>query len=366
MKPTLFLMFSLLLLCSLFACQENSEPIKPDIPYQLVAPETPIAKGDRLFGINISESSKGFDASFATAQEAGVQVVELNLPWNILELDEGQYDNPWNVLTDVAFYGEHNVQVLLSLAVINTVERTTPDYLNGSAYDDPHVIAAFNNLVDWVMITVPENVTIVGIGIGNEIDLVLNDDDWERYIRFYEATVAHIQRNYPNTKVGTKVTVMKGVKEEIDWVQKINEVSDVIMLNYYPQDAQFKVLPPEIVHEHLAQIVANFPDREIWFTEVGYQSGNEYCDSSEAKQALFFHELFAAWDNHQEQLKLILVDWLHDQSAQQIEEFEAYYGFSDPGFVEYLSTLGLRNYNHTDKAAWRQVLAETQSRGWVE
>jgi hypothetical protein len=41
-----------------------------------------------------------------------------------------------------------------------------------------------------------------------------------------------------------------------------------------------------------------------------------------------------------------------------------YYGSSDPAFIEFLSTLGLRNYNNTDNPAWLQLLEETQIRGW--
>ena len=74
--------------------------------------------------------------------------------------------------------------------------------------------------------------------------------------------------------------------------------------------------------------------------------------------------MFSAWDDHRDVITLVLVDWLHDVTGEQVAEWTEYYGLSDPGFVEFLSTLGLRNYNHTDKYAWQQVLAETEARGW--
>lgn len=108
---------------------------------------------------------------------------------------------------------------------------------------------------------------------------------------------------------------------------------------------------PSVVHQHFDQFTALFPGETIWIPEVGYQSGSSYCNSSETKQAQFYHELFTAWDDHIGEIDLILIDWLHEATPEQVEEWEECYGLSTPGFVEYLSTLGLRNYDHTDKYA---------------
>jgi len=353
----------------LLGCAGERATTVVSVPYEIIPPEQPAPKADRRFGITISEGSEGFAAAFDVARQAGVQVVELNLPWNVIETAPGRYEDPWGVLEAVAFYGEHDVEVTLSLAAINTVERTTPAYLDDLPFDDPSVISAFNRMVDWVMATVPANVTVPGVAIGNEIDLFLaSDAEWSAYAAFYQATADHVQTQYPDIKVGVKITVMQGLMEDnaLEKAQALNQPSDVIMLNYYPQDDAFQVLPPDVVHQHLRQIIELFPGWEIWLTEVGYQSGAEHCNSSEAKQAAFYHELFSAWDDHRQQVTLVLVDWLHDQSPRQIAEWKRYYGSSNPAFVEYLSTLGLRRYDHTDKAAWLQVLAETRARGWEE
>ncbi len=94
-----------------------------------------------------------------------------------------------------------------------------------------------------------------------------------------------------------------------------------------------------MVHTHFDIVTEGFPGSEIWFTELGYQSGSAYCGSSETKQAQFYHEMFTAWDTHRDQIKLILVDWLHDVTPEQVAEWTEYYGLSDPAFIEFLSTL---------------------------
>jgi hypothetical protein len=123
-------------------------------------------------------------------------------------------------------------------------------------------------------------------------------------------------------------------------------------------------MDPGVVSIHFDQIADIFKDKRIWLTEVGYQSGSEYCNGSEIKQALFYHQLFNSWDDHSDQIELLIVDWLHDQSDESIEHFLQYYQLSDPAFAEFLSTLGLRHHDHRDKPAWLQVLEEVSVRGW--
>jgi hypothetical protein len=331
----------------------------------VVAPQDPQPRGNRLLGINVSESDRGFGPSFQVARQAGIQLVELNIPWNAIEPAERQYQDPWGVLAAIPFYGQNNVQVLFSLAVINTVESTAPEYLKGRAWDSPEMIGAFNSMIDWFLAKVPDNVTVPGLAIGNEIDLFLSSEQWDRYARFFQATAEHVREKHPDLPVGVKTTVMAGALGRwADQVQAINRHTDVVMLNYYPQGAGFRVLAPDVVGEHFDKIARLFEGRTIWFTEVGYQSGSAYCGSSETKQARFYHHLFTAWDRHRDQIGLVLVNWLHDQSPEKIAEFTQYYGSSAPAFVEFLSTLGLRHYNHTDKAAWPQVVAEAKVRGW--
>lgn len=335
--------------------------------WEVMPPDDPLPAGDRLFGITITESEDGFLPSFETAQEAGLQVIELNIPWDSIETGPGIYQDPCGgALGATAFYGMNDIQVFLSLAVVNTVYRCTPDYLDSLPFSSPEVIAACEGMLDFVMASVPEKVTVTGISIGNEIDLVLESyDDWADYIVFFSAVADYARTAYPGIPLGGKCTVMNGVLgPDSLYAKALNEHSDIAMLTYYPQNGYFQVLPPAAVHDHLASVCQAFPGMEVWLCEAGYQSGQECCASSEEQQAEFFHELFTAWDDHADQIGLVKIDWLHDISPDLLAGLLEYYGFSDPGFVEYLATLGLRTYGGDDKYAWMQLLAETEARGW--
>jgi hypothetical protein len=348
----------------LFGCSDTSGP--EESGYQVIPPENPQAHQGRIFGITLSESDEGFMASFDVAQEAGIQVAELILGWDQIETSEGVYEDPWGALSSISFYGSENVEVLLTISVINTVERTIPDYLDGYDYSSTEVTEAFANMIDWVMAQISPNVTIAALAIGNEVDCLIDgQSQWNDYTSFYQTASSHVHLNHPDLPIGVKCTVTGGLLGgESGEIQAINQYTDVVMLNYYPSDSEFRVMEPSVVYQHFDQIVSFFPGQNIWMTELGYQSGSSYCNSSETKQAEFYHEMFTAWDDHIGQIDLVLIDWLHEATPEQVEEWEEYYGLSTPGFVEFLSTLGLRNYDHTDKYAWIQLLEETSARGW--
>lgn len=348
----------------IIACGDSTGPEIEG--YTVIPPENPQPAGDRLFGIAPTESEQGFAASYEEVQKAGIQVVEVNLRWEDIETSQGVYQDPYGILEAITFYGYENIQVLLTISVINTVKSTLPEYLQGYQFSSPDVVGAFNTMADWVFQQLDPSVTIAGFSIGNEIDIYLQGTGaWNDYTQFFQQTSAHSRTQRPNIPVGVKCTVTDGVLGgELSQIQQINTHSDVVMINYYPNGPQFAVLDPDVVHTHFDIVTEGFPGGEIWFTELGYQSGSAYCGSSETKQAQFYHEMFTAWDTHRDQIGMILVDWLHDVTPEQVAEWTEYYGLSEPAFIEFLSTLGLRNHDHTDKYAWLQVQAEAQARGW--
>jgi hypothetical protein len=361
---------SVLLLALIFiipgCSSDSSAPEIEEHPFEPLAPVNPQPKQERLFGITVSESTDGYLADFAVAQQAGIQTAELSLQWDAVETADGVYQDPNGILAAMAFYEANDISLMLTFAVINTVVRTTPDHLDAYDWNAPELMASFNNMVDWVFSQLPAGLDVVGVSIGNEVNFVLGNDEWTPYGEFFQAGSTHLHTIDPALNVGIKMTVRDGLFGLMgNNIKQLNQHTDVVMLNYYLMDSEFQVVAPIQVYSDFNTIIGNFPGREIWMTEVGYQSGSEFCSSSEDQQAGFYHELFSAWDSHRHEMQYLMVDWLHDASAQQLAEWEQYYGVSDPAFLEYLGTLGLRTHDGEDKNAWIQLLAETNARGWV-
>jgi hypothetical protein len=86
--------------------------------------------------------------------------------------------------------------------------------------------------------------------------------------------------------------------------------------------------------------------------------------SSEARQAEFIAEIFAAWDRHADRIPMIDFTWLHDASPESVQDFEDFYGLSSDTFHEFLATLGLRTYDGRDKLAFLRLMEEAAARGW--
>ena len=135
------------------------------------------------------------------------------------------------------------------------------------------------------------------------------------------------------------------------------------MVTYYPLNGDFSVREPAVVHEDFDKLTKAYLEKPIYILEAGYPSSKD-CDSSEAKQAEFITETFRAWDSHAEKIVLISFSWLNDISPASVDELEGYYGFSNRGFAAYLGSLGLLNYDGSEKSAFRQLKAEAEARGW--
>lgn len=334
-------------------------------PYVPLVPSTLVERGYRQFGLNISDSTQGFDADFAAAQQTGMQLVALNLSWDDIEPTQGAYRDPDGIFQAISFYGTYDISVMLYLSVIDTVRRTTPDHLDALPFDSPTLIHAFGDLLDFVFASIPENVGVPGIAIGNEVDLYLSGQAWDEYISFFAAASDLVRTKAPGVKVGVTTTAMNTVfGSELAEALELNQFSDVIMLNLYPQNRANQVFPPDWIHQGFSLMSAAYPLKPIWLTEIGYQSGGQDCQSSELKQALFYHEFFQAWDQYPSHFPLVIVNWLNDPSQITIDQWAAYYGSSDPAFLEYLATLGLRHHDGTEKPAFPQLVTETMIRGW--
>jgi hypothetical protein len=226
------------------------------------------------------------------------------------------------------------------------------------------VIERFNKLLDYIFTQIPD-LDIVAFSIGNEIDGYLGTDakKWAEYTDFYTATSAHARTLRPDLVLGTKGIFDEVTGDAAIYFQEINEYSDAIFVTYYPLNGDFTVREPSTVHDNFAKIVALYPDKEIYLLELGYPS-SEICDSSEAKQAEFIAETFNAWDTYAEQIKAINFVWLNEIPSSSVRELESYYGFSNKGFAAYLGSLVFLNEDGSEKAAFGQLKAEAEARGW--
>ena len=360
-----FALFIIALALISLACGESAEVTPDPTPAPVKITDTQ-PKGDRILAIDVTDPADGdYDASITKALDTGAEALSLSLFWDEIETAPGKHEPTPNFLEIAnAYYPTRGIAVDLVINPIDTNQARLPKDLQNLPFDDPEVISRFNNLLDYIFTQIPE-LDIVSLSIGNEIDGYFGTETqkWAEYTAFYAATSAHARTLRSGLVVGTKGMYDGVIGSSADYFQKINAHSDAIFVTYYPLNGDYTVRKPNTVYEDFDAITKAYPEKDIYFLELGYPS-SEKCNSSEEKQAAFITETFRAWDIHAEQIKVINFSWLNDISPYSVEEFEKYYGFSNRGFAAYLGSLGFLNYDGSEKSAYGQLKAEAEARGW--
>ncbi|MFC1975818.1 hypothetical protein ACFLXQ_05430 [Chloroflexota bacterium] len=131
-----------ILLLPILACDEEAAPEPPatspspesvDAPTASAATPTvntsaPVAKGNRILGIDVAEAEDGdFNSAMGIAQSAGADAVSLTVFWNDIEKQPGQYqpDPNWLEVAN-AYYPTQQAKVGLVIPVIDTVTKRVP------------------------------------------------------------------------------------------------------------------------------------------------------------------------------------------------------------------------------------------------
>lgn len=343
----------------LVGCEATSTEPSDDLDPEVVP------AGDRLLGVAISDRADGdFNSAFSEAVDAGMQVTSLSLAWDDLEVAPGVYTPAIDYLGIAAgYYPPRGIRLLLSINPIDTNRSRRPAWLDGRAWDDPVVVEAFEGLLDWAMARAAP-LDLVALSIGNEIDATLaSAAEWEAYRRFHMQVSAHARALQPGLRVGAKITVggLRGPFSE--QAVALSEASGLVLTTYYPLEPDFTIAPPSVVAGVFDDIVERAGTLPVLFAEIGAPSTTR-CGSSEAMQAEFVSRAFEAWDRHADQIELLEFVWMHDVDEAALDRYEAYYGLSDPCFLDYLATLGLQSADGGDKPAWTRLADEAAARGW--
>lgn len=285
-------------------------------------------------------------------------------------------------------------RVGLSIRTINTTRVEIPNDLAALidpatgrvAFGHQRLADRFDAFTAYLLQEMSDEIELVFVSVGNEIDVYLGEDEaaWDAYADFVEAVAPAVrthlealQGGSTGVPVGAKIT--HAVLERGQAVQarldRIVEASDAVMYNFYPQYPDFTLAPAAAIGEAMDGALDRFdPSLPILITEFGVHSADPaqpvcgivcpHCTGSEAVQAAHYRTLFEEWDERADRIRLVMLNWLTDIPCSTVEMFEDYYGISDPGFLSYLATLGLRRRDATRKQAFQTIATEARARGW--
>jgi hypothetical protein len=361
---------------------------------------TPLAKGDRILGVHISEPQNGFNSGYASSSQIKFDVVNLHFPWGkgtfsgTLPVPPLETNSSSNCVTSSsynmtyinyahAFYPSYNKKINLTIAPYDGNNKFVPQCATSMAMNSSTVKTMFNYVLANVFAvteTVPK-LELSSLLIGNEIDLHTDfqtcqvspqlSNKWQEFKEFFEDQRNFVHGYLPNLKMGVTAT-FKGLTDSTlqPCFTQLFANADFISVTYYPMNNDFTVKDPSVVANDFSTLIQKYPGKIIYFQEVGYSSGSDYVASSQSKQAEFYKNIFRTWDNHFDQIKMISIVNMHEWSDSTVEGFGLQYGLC-PGsscnaFKEYLKTLGVRTYpqDGTDKEAFQKIISESTVRGW--
>lgn len=331
-------------------------------------------QGSRILGMDLKEiPSVAYDMAYDQAITMGVREVSISLDWALLEPSLGSYDNTLPEIIDT-FYPNKIAGLTLILRPLDTAGPSVPSELTGLSYDDPVVISAFEKFLANLhaqLPTVNASGKIKWIHVGNEIDAYLGDDAerWMQWQTFVQAAKLKINSLWGSDVDVSSIVQFSTFSDANILPLYLRMVSDLdsAVITYYPLNVDFTMRPVSTVEKDFELMVNTIPGKSILIQECGYPSSS-VNNSSETVQADFVSAVFAAWDTYMNSIQLIDFSWQYDLSPSAADQWVIDYGMSgspnEEAFRAFLLTLGLGNFDGTEKEAMQRLRDELQLRSW--
>ena len=209
----------------------------------------------------------------------------------------------------------------------------------------------------------PPKMAFLPLSIGNEVNGWFDDnpDQVDPYINFIKAAKETVRSIEERLAVGT--TIIFAENDQV--VDKLMEVSDAVVFNYYNVDGNtFFVKDPSVVEAEINNYVERAGGKFVLFQELGCPSGflpEPMNNGSLEIQKQCFENAFNTFFKNPN-LKFVSVFNFIDFDDIFCDNLISDFGFDEPvfpeeignRFVEWTCTLGLRfnDEDLTEKPAW--------------
>ena len=335
-------------------------------------------RGTRVLGLAVEIGDVDFQSNVRTARDAGAQTTNLTFGWDDVERavdagDAGDADADasaaptqlFNPLLHVAnlVLPDERMGAIVTLDAVDVSGARAPATLAGRALDDAELGARYDRLTDYALDQLPD-VSVTALFFASNVDIPLGDDPAKHaaFATFITRAAAHVHASRPKMKVGFVVTASGAVAAR-ERFKAAWAASDVIGLTYLPVDAAAQVRPVSAIGSDLDQLIAALPPGvPVVVREAGYPAATEN-GSTEAAQAEFVSVAFSAWDRHADRLSVVTFRELVDLEPTRAANLALRYGRSDPAFLGFLGSLGLRSASRP-KPSFAALVSEARARGF--
>lgn len=315
-------------------------------------------------------SEQVLDAYWHTLLANGQNSYQLAAPWDTLAAPDGTPDlSALEPLLDTIELA--GLSVFFTLQSVDTTTLRLPAVLLDPNdprklrpdldFDSPEVIAHLWALLDE-LVPLLESKGCFAISLANEVDIwaMANPDEAVSLAAFAQLGRQRVHAHAPEMASG--VTITRDVLHSPAVAGLMADASDVLMITYYPVAGT--VFDPSVVDADLDAFGAIAGGKQILIQEFGAPSGPPPGTPSVIGAS---HELQRRWiaamfREVRQRPDIRYISFLHlaDWPAPVIDFFQDYYGSSDPGFVELLSTLGVHRADGTPKPGAGELLRQVR------
>lgn len=328
------------------------------------SPSHPTAKAQTLSVAASPAQGQSASAALDLVRSAGARGQGVDLHWSDMEPSPGTYDfTTANQINLIQSRGPFQIHV--ALGVLNTTIKQVPPDLASLPFDSPQMTQRFHDMLTAFLAQF--GAQIASIAIGNEVDVYLNSHptEWAAYATFYGQAANLVHTLNPSIKVGVTSTFDGAtVAPTMQLVTNLNAVSDMFMLNYYPLNPDFTPRDPSVVAADFAKILSASLGKPILLQEVGFPT-SPALGSSEQLQAQFVANVFSAWVPAGDRIAYLNFFLLHDATLQTCNQIALQFGQSNPNFVAFFCSLGLRNSDGSPKLGWQALVTAAEADGFT-
>lgn len=380
-----FTLIILLISALNFSCTKSSSGGSggTQSPTAYTCNSSPVAKGSRVFGMDILDVPTGgsYNDSLAALKSIGGTFQSLHLYWNQIEgagsgTTSGTFTDPYGALAAMnAIAVSDGVKLTLRIHPVDLPGKYVPSDLSSTRFNSATLKTRARAMIDYVFTKV-NKANVNQVFIGNEIDGYdpgSDTDFWLDYPDFLSDIRTHINTNYSlpvgfvTTLVGvtdsTKTLPPAGAWNSVAVFTAWMSAVDTIGITYYPLTTTFQMKANSGVATDFQNLAA-FTSKPIHIEEVGYSSSSTTA-GSEYLQSEFFCEVFKAWDTHSTKIQSLAVLRMIDKTRADSESIATTYGVGgNENFIEYIRTLGLKSNTSVSKPAFTLIESELDKRGF--
>jgi hypothetical protein len=353
------------------------------------ADATVVPKGARVLGVSVVIGDLDFLRNVQTARDAGARTTNVTFAWDEIErpYDAGAPDasddagdggeagaarSPTQIfhpLLHVAnlVLSDQRVAATVTIDAVDVGGSRAPAELATLALDDPELGTRYDRVLDYALDQLPD-LDVSALFVASSVDVPLGDDAAKHaaFATFFTNAAAHVHALRPKVKVGFVVT-SDGAVARKDRLAAAWAASDVIGVTYLPIDAAGRVSPASLVAGAVAADVDRLLDalpagKPILVREAGYPTAPAN-GGDEAGQAAFVSAVFGAWDRHAARIPILTFRELFDSDPTTAAAIAARYGHSDPAFLAFLQSLGLRTADRA-KPGFDALIGASRARGF--